>query len=485
MPAEFPPRSSGVGESRVNLKKLTAAMALLAIWLTPLFACAQTWSIETVKPFGVYFDLAVDAAGNPHIVFSNCQAWEDCDPIAPGQAELTYGKRSGGTWTFEPIADHPQGDLLSIIVDGAGTPHIAYKDSTRQMRYGYRDAGGWQLEDLYHEILLRYRASPSLALDAVGEPHIAYIEREHIRYAYRDGAIWTNEEVTGSFMDNWSARSPIAFDGSGTLHVGAWRYNTSAVYFTRGASSWTYEALNGAIGWSPWLVLDGNDAAHFFYHGAGLLYATNATGSWVEETVDPQGDNAADDLVLDSDGRPHVVYTTSQLVTFEPPWLYDAQLWYSWRDGGGWQKALIHAVTGADNWSMLPRLEIDDAGILHLLYHDPATDAMRYGTLPMPSNVPQPPRATIARIQNIRPNPFNPATQIVFQLDASEAVNLRIFDARGRKVRSLVRSQLPAGEHAVRWDGRNDAGNQAASGVYFVQLQSDSGSETRRAVLLK
>ena len=465
--------------------KNPAATALLIICLMPLFAYAQPWSIETVQPYGVYFDLAVDAAGHPHIVFSNCQAWEECDPIDPGQAELTYGQKIDGNWTFEPIAPHPQGDFLSIIVDGAGTPHIAYKDSTRQMRYGYRDAGGWQLEDLPHEVLLRYRAAPSLVLDGVGEPHIAFIEAETIRYAFRNGNSWTNENVTGSFMDNWSARSPIAIDGSGTPRVGAWRYATSAVFFTRGASSWTYEALNGAIGWNPWMVLDEIDAAHFIYHGAGLLYATNATGTWVEETIDPLGDNSADDLALDGGGRPFVVYTTSQLVTFEPPWLYDAELWFAWRDQGVWQKGLIHAVTGVDNWSMLPRLEIDDSGTKHLLYHDPETDEMRYGTLQMPSGVTTPPRASIARILDIRPNPFNPAAQIVIHLDSPGTVDLTIFDARGRQVRRLVRSQMPAGEHAVRWDGRNDAGGGAASGVYFVQLQSGAGVDTRRAVLLK
>jgi hypothetical protein len=462
-----------------------AASALLAICLAPLLAGAQTWSLETVQPYGVYYDLAVDAAGEPHIVFSNCQAWEDCDPVVPGQAALTYGRKSGGAWTFETVAPHPQGDLLSLVVDGAGTPHVAYKDSTYQMRYGYRGPGGWQLEDLHHELLPSYRASPSLVLDAAGAPHIAYIEREHIRYAFRTGAAWMDEVVTGSYMDNWSARSPIAIDGSGNLHVGAWRYDTSAVFFTRGASTWTYEALNGAIGWSPWMVLDGNDAAHFVHHGAGLLYATNATGSWIEETVDAQGDNTADDIALDGDGRPHVVYTTSALVTFEPPWLFDAQLWHAWRDDGVWRKTLIHAVTGVDDGTMLPRLEIDDAGTLHLLHHDPETAAMRYGTLQMVSHVPGAPRAANARIRNVRPNPFNPATQVVYHLDAPAAVALTVFDVRGRRVRSLVRAQLPAGEHTVRWDGRDDAGGTTASGVYFVRLQSGTGADTRRVVLLK
>jgi hypothetical protein len=83
------------------------------------------------------------------------------------------------------------------------------------------------------------------------------------------------------------------------------------------------------------------------------------------------------------------------------------------------------------------------------------------------------------------PNPFNPTTTIRFSLAQSTEVSLRIYNAQGQLVRELVNEARSAGDHAVTWDGRNDAGSGVASGVYFYRLQAAGFSETRRMVLLK
>jgi choice-of-anchor B domain-containing protein len=86
--------------------------------------------------------------------------------------------------------------------------------------------------------------------------------------------------------------------------------------------------------------------------------------------------------------------------------------------------------------------------------------------------------------QNV-PNPFNPSTRIPFELTRGGRVTLSIFDVAGRRVRALVDRDFPAGIHQADWDGRDDAGQTAASGVYFYRMQSGSQSETRRMVLVK
>ena len=86
--------------------------------------------------------------------------------------------------------------------------------------------------------------------------------------------------------------------------------------------------------------------------------------------------------------------------------------------------------------------------------------------------------------QNV-PNPFNPSTRIPFELTHGGRVTLSIFDVAGRRVRDLVDRDFPAGAHAADWDGRDDAGLPAASGVYFYRMQSGSLTETRRMVLVK
>lgn len=83
------------------------------------------------------------------------------------------------------------------------------------------------------------------------------------------------------------------------------------------------------------------------------------------------------------------------------------------------------------------------------------------------------------------PNPFNPVTLIPFDLAAGGSVALDVYDVSGRKVRSLVGADLPAGHHSATWDGRSDDGKALATGVYFVQLASQSGTQSRRLVLMK
>ncbi len=65
-------------------------------------------------------------------------------------------------------------------------------------------------------------------------------------------------------------------------------------------------------------------------------------------------------------------------------------------------------------------------------------------------------------------------------------VQLEIFDASGRRVRQLV-SGIRTGpaRHEVTWNGRTDVGHQVSSGVYYVRLVTEAGSQTKAVVLLQ
>ncbi len=84
------------------------------------------------------------------------------------------------------------------------------------------------------------------------------------------------------------------------------------------------------------------------------------------------------------------------------------------------------------------------------------------------------------------PNPFNPATEVRFELPSAAQVTLAIYDGAGRLVRTLVAEEVhDAGAHSARWDGRNDAGAQVASGAYFFRLNAGVYQATERAVLVR
>jgi flagellar hook assembly protein FlgD len=84
------------------------------------------------------------------------------------------------------------------------------------------------------------------------------------------------------------------------------------------------------------------------------------------------------------------------------------------------------------------------------------------------------------------PNPFNPRTVFRYRIDRPGHVTLRVYDARGRVVRTLVDGfESASTERIVLWDGQPETGVEATSGVYFALLTSPSGASTTKLVLLK
>ncbi|MFN8547536.1 MAG: S8 family serine peptidase [Candidatus Eisenbacteria bacterium] len=84
-----------------------------------------------------------------------------------------------------------------------------------------------------------------------------------------------------------------------------------------------------------------------------------------------------------------------------------------------------------------------------------------------------------------RPNPARPETMIRFRLASSGAAKVTIFDASGRRVRSLIDGSQAAGEHSAVWDGRDDAGRPVSSGVYLYKLESGDYKSERKMLLVR
>ncbi len=105
----------------------------------------------------------------------------------------------------------------------------------------------------------------------------------------------------------------------------------------------------------------------------------------------------------------------------------------------------------------------------------------------MPTSVSSPgtPRPTVFRLLANYPNPFNPSTNIVFELSRSEHVRLEIFNLLGSKVRTLVDANLIQATHTVTWDGRDQGNRIVPSGVYFYRLAVSGAVVSRKMVFAK
>jgi hypothetical protein len=83
------------------------------------------------------------------------------------------------------------------------------------------------------------------------------------------------------------------------------------------------------------------------------------------------------------------------------------------------------------------------------------------------------------------PNPFNPATTIKYVISSAQTISLAIYDVRGRLVRTIESGARSSGPHTSLWNGRDDAGQAVASGVYYVRLAGENEMLTRKIVMLK
>jgi hypothetical protein len=99
-----------------------------------------------------------------------------------------------------------------------------------------------------------------------------------------------------------------------------------------------------------------------------------------------------------------------------------------------------------------------------------AVEDNKAGTLP----------AEIQLHQNF-PNPFNPVTNIGFDLTSSGHVTLQVFNILGQEIATLINGPMSAGSHSIEWN----ASEAASGGIYFYRLRMNDISQIRKMVLLK
>jgi hypothetical protein len=83
------------------------------------------------------------------------------------------------------------------------------------------------------------------------------------------------------------------------------------------------------------------------------------------------------------------------------------------------------------------------------------------------------------------PNPFNPETRISYSIVHPCYVRLAIFNVLGQRIRILVDQDQPTGSKQVVWDGKDENGNEVASGIYFYKLEAGEFNQTKKMVLIR
>ena len=244
------------------------------------------------------------------------------------------------------------------------------------------------------------------------------------------------------------------------------------------------------------------DADHPIMAGVGIVF-----GDLLGVTTLTPGARSVADW---GDGRPFIATQKQERVVGMNVLLIDGGYWVGdvplvlhnalrWVTGVRWLRATPERGVVPANRSVRVALKFDardlaggnHSAVLRITHNDPlAGDIVIPVALDVDSTVtvtgvgalPVPVRYAL---DPNRPNPFNPATTIGYDLPEVMKSRLVIYDVNGVQVRELVDAKQPAGHHTITWDGKSDAGAPVASGVYFYRLKAGAFVETRKMVLLK
>jgi hypothetical protein len=113
------------------------------------------------------------------------------------------------------------------------------------------------------------------------------------------------------------------------------------------------------------------------------------------------------------------------------------------------------------------------------------------GEIPVDTAGEEPPDTTSedssdpASVLQVFPNPFNPQTRVSYYVETPSPVTLTVFDCAGRRTRTLFNGFQTSGRHEVFWDGRDNAGRNAAGGVYFCRITTGTRRTSTRMVLVR
>ena len=193
--------------------------------------------------------------------------------------------------------------------------------------------------------------------------------------------------------------------------------------------------------------------------------------------------------------RPVAPYTGGSSVSLSwtdapgsPESRYD--LWYSPDGGTTWSQVALNESTHTRTW-IAPRTGTLN-GYLELVSHAKADKKFVGVTFSGPfrinantADAPVADRPDRFDLRVIGANPFRDRARLELAVPARAAVDVRVHDVRGALVRTLVRGSFEPGRHPLVWDGRDQTGHQAGSGMYFVRLASGREVLTVRLALVQ
>lgn len=389
-------------------------------------------------------------------------------------ADIYYINNSGGIFT-SPIlvADNDADHHPTISVDSKGTVHIIHED-----------CGGCPNDTILHSEnsggplqFFQETAIPQGAL-AFGTAHALGPEDEigivsttqdvlGLIFTTNKGGFWSSEEITNPGSGDigygpWG-NGGIGIDASGFVHVvSRIRRGTN----NKATTDVRYHTNN------PNFVPGGGQ-------GGGQMHVEQIDMS--AKKKGPRWNAVANVLIFDESNSP----------------VQDATVSGDW---SGIVNGSSSASTDAQGVATLNSPKTKSSGTITFTVTDVAKSGLTYdpnANVETFDSITGPPLAkTVAEgaeseiptdfaLLGNYPNPFNPGTAIRFALPKSSHVEITIYNMLGKVIRRLVSKEYSAGEHTMKWDGRDQGGNFVSSGAYLYQINAGNFTQVKKMSLLR
>ncbi|MGB2981778.1 MAG: FlgD immunoglobulin-like domain containing protein [Candidatus Zixiibacteriota bacterium] len=388
---------------------------------------------------------------------------------------LYYTNTDIPNWEFLKVDSLEQGHeyvVPDIAFDSLGNVHVVWYESYwsggrwAEFWYANNSTGTWAKQPVSPPIYLGWGSTHGaiLAVQNNGIAHIVYeglgvSECYYVRNDSLNSDNWVTDTIPRPSIPLCSHRfQELLADASDRIHLFTQGYSCTGdtifqLYFHKQGddSVWSEASLvqvhppdSGVIG--DYFV-DSEYNVHLSlaaFGGFSVFYTNNKLGSWLEpkrllhyHEAPFAGESFS--FVIDSENQGHGAYTSLE----SPP----------------------------DVW---------DEDSFEVYYYSPSNssvDGSEESVLP-----------DFALFQNY-PNPFNSVTSIQYTVSSRQNhpvhTTLKIYNTLGKEVRELVNTNRSTGSYSISWDGKNNAGKEVASGIYFYQLTTVNHKQTKRMIMLK
>jgi len=313
-------------------------------------------------------------------------------------------------------------------------------------------------------------------------------------HTYWDENNW-NHEIVDTIWGCPVGEVSLAIDNSGLIHLSYGHLlpdNGSArgvAYAVRKLSGWhierfdTTDSLHWGCG-NPSIELDNCGQPYISYlaarsptgSGSDLKYAVKIDTIWYIEMVDTVGKwvGRYNALCIDSEGNPYISYEG------------EASLKHATKRNGQWYIEKIDTMI-ADPFFALAgytSIAVDEMGYVHISYPQQIGNHRCKYAKGLPETGIEIEPNFFLRLQSY-PNPFNLKTIIYFALPEDSKVNLKVYNVLGQEIKVLLENFQHLGSHEVIWDGKDNLGKEAPSGVYFLKFNAWEYSKTQKLIKVK